>query len=70
MFDMLFFILILMLLSVLPIYSFVKMIRSFRKAKDTARSEVAIASGNIFEAFILMGFSFPFYYVISLIIQA
>ncbi len=47
-----------MLFSALPIYSFVKMIRSFRKEKDTASSEVVIASGNIFEAFILLGIFF------------
>lgn len=58
MFDRLFSILILLLFSVLPIYSFIKMIGSFRKEKDTARSEVEIASGNIFETLILMGIFF------------
>ena len=58
MFDRLFSILILMLFSVLPIYSFIKMIGSFRKEKDTTSSEVEIASGNIFEALILMGIFF------------
>ena len=57
MFDRLFSILILLLFSVLPIYSFIKMIQSFRKEKD-ASSEVEIASGNIFETLILMGIFF------------
>jgi hypothetical protein len=52
--DMLFSILILMLFSALPIYSFLKMIRSFRK-EETASSEDVIARGKIFETFILLG---------------
>ena len=53
-FDMLFSILILMLFTALPIYSFLKMIRSFRKEK-TASSEDVIARGKIIETFILLG---------------
>ncbi|QUW20445.1 hypothetical protein JSQ81_11285 [Sporosarcina sp. Marseille-Q4063] len=52
--DRLFSILILMLFSALPIYSFLKMIQSFRNEKTTSNEDV-IAKGNLFETFILLG---------------
>lgn len=45
------------LLSLLPIYSLVKMIRSFGKENTTASGK-AVATGNAFEVFILIGILF------------
>ena len=50
-------VLIFAMLSLLPIYSLVKMIRSFRKGHTTA-SEMSVAKGDFFEGFMLVGILF------------